>query len=106
MEAQFETLQKAREIAEGEVKALKARYADNEEFQKHEAFLDDGIDLTRLKYDEMRFLRKDLQIIFQDPYSSLDPRMTIGQIIEEGLITHRFFKRGSRTMQAYILQTP
>lgn len=63
-----------------------------------------GIDLTRLTPSEMRGLRKDLQIIFQDPYSSLDPRMTVGQIIEEGVAIHRFFKRGSKEMREYVLQ--
>ena len=67
--------------------------------------LDDGVDLKRLKYKEMRLLRKDLQIIFQDPYSSLNPRMTVGQIIEEGLITHKFFKRGSKRMKPYVFET-
>ena len=66
--------------------------------------LDDGIDLARLTYSEMRPLRRDIQIIFQDPYSSLNPRMTVGQIIEEGLTTHRFFKHGSKKMREYILQ--
>ena len=66
--------------------------------------LDDGVDLRRLKYTEMRLLRKDLQVIFQDPYSSLNPRMTVGQIIEEGLVTHKFFKRGSKKMQEYVFQ--
>ena len=63
-----------------------------------------GIDLTRLTAKEMRSLRRDLQIIFQDPYSSLDPRMTVGQIIEEGVATHHFFKRGSAEMKEYVLQ--
>ena len=67
-------------------------------------FQDGGIDLTRLTPKEMRVLRRDLQIIFQDPYSSLDPRMTVGQIIEEGVATHKFFKRGSAEMKKYVLQ--
>ena len=85
----------------------KAPFAEDAEFQKYEAMLDDGIDLARLKYSEMSLLRNDLQVVFQDPYSSLNPRMTIGQIIEEGLVTHRFFKdntAGSReAMKQYIL---
>ncbi|MBQ8208500.1 MAG: ATP-binding cassette domain-containing protein [Clostridia bacterium] len=83
---------------------LKSKYADDEEFARYEAMLDDGIDLSRLKIEEMRLLRKDLQIIFQDPYSSLNPRMTVGQIIEEGLITHKFFKPGSPKMKEYVFK--
>ncbi len=75
------------------------------EFVRYEAMRDSGIDLSRLKYSEMRLLRKDLQIIFQDPYSSLNPRMTIGQIIEEGLVTHKFYKRGNPKMREHILST-
>lgn len=85
------------------INGLKAEFAGNEQFQAYDALLDDGIDLSRLKYSEMRLLRKDLQIIFQDPYSSLNPRMTIGQIIEEGLVTHNYFKHGSPEMKEYIL---
>ena len=88
-----------------ELAAVKANYADNEEFQKYEAMLDEGIDLARLTYDEMRVVRKDLQIIFQDPYSSLNPRFTIGQIIEEGLVTHKFYKHGSEKMRQHIVDT-
>ncbi len=105
VEEEYARLKSRREQADEALNALKAEYANNEEFQKYEEYLDDGIDLARLKYNEMRFLRKDLQIIFQDPYSSLDPRMTIGQIIEEGLVTHKFFKHGSPKMQEYILKT-
>lgn len=105
LDAKLEELMIARKAAEEKIAALKATYADNAEFQEYEKHLDDGIDLARLSYNEMRFLRKDLQIIFQDPYSSLDPRMTIGQIIEEGLVTHNFFKHGSPKMKEYILQT-
>jgi oligopeptide/dipeptide ABC transporter ATP-binding protein len=44
-----------------------------------------GEDITNLSLNEMRPLRKEIQIIFQDPFGSLNPRMTIGQSIEEGL---------------------
>ncbi len=48
----------------------------------------DGIDLTARKRDELSSLRKELQIIFQDPYSSLNPRLTIGSAIAEPLKVH------------------
>lgn len=85
--------------------ALRSAHMAEPEFAKYEAMRDDGIDLARLKYNEMRLFRKDLQIIFQDPYSSLNPRMTIGQIIEEGLVTHNFFKAGSNQMREHIVKT-
>ena len=89
----------------GELDALRATYSNNEQFQYYEGLRDNGVDLARLKYAEMRKLRKDLQIIFQDPYSSLNPRFTVGQIIEEGLVTHHFFRHGSARMRQYIVET-
>jgi peptide/nickel transport system ATP-binding protein len=50
-----------------------------------------GIDLTARKKDELRSLRKDIQIIFQDPYSSLNPRITIGAAIMEPLKVHHLY---------------
>ena len=47
----------------------------------------DGRDLGRLSQSEMRIERKNLQMIFQDPYASLNPRMTVGQIIGEPIRT-------------------
>jgi len=90
---------------EHQLDELRSANASNAEFAKYEAMRDDGIDLARLKYSEMRLFRKDLQIIFQDPYSSLNPRMTIGQIIEEGLATHNMFKAGSQKMRDHIVKT-
>ena len=84
LENEYKTAKEATAKAEEALAEAKKAYADDEEFQQYEAMLDDGVDLKRLKYKEMRLLRKDLQIIFQDPYSSLNPRMTVGQIIEEG----------------------
>ena len=48
----------------------------------------DGIDLTAKKRDELKKLRKDIQIVFQDPYSSLNPRLTIGEAIAEPMKVH------------------
>ena len=48
-------------------------------------------DITNISGQELRELRKKMQIIFQDPYASLNPRMTIGAILEEPLIIHNLF---------------
>ena len=47
-----------------------------------------GTDIHELKKKELRNLRTDMQIVFQDPYSSLNPRMSIGEIISEAVIHH------------------
>ena len=64
----------------------------------------DGVDLCSLSREELRKKRSEIQIIFQDPYSSLNPRMTVGQIIGEGLVTHKFFKARDPKMKEYILR--
>ncbi len=48
----------------------------------------DGRDLRAMRSRELRPLRREMQIVFQDPYSSLSPRLSIGQIVEEGLLVH------------------
>jgi len=83
---------------------IREKYKDDEEFQNYETMRDSGIDLARLTYDEMRYLRKDLQLIFQDPYSSLNPRLTVGQIISEGAITHKQFVKNNERMQDYTMK--
>ncbi len=56
-----------------------------------------GKDLATLKGAEMRSMRKDLQMIFQDPYASLNPRMTVGQIIGEPMEIHNTYKGVAQT---------
>jgi len=50
-----------------------------------------GQDITHAQGEHLRDLRKQMQIIFQDPYASLNPRMTIGTILEEPLIIHNLY---------------
>jgi len=49
----------------------------------------DGVDVFRLRGGELKSMRRNMQIIFQDPYSSLDPRMPVGESVGEGLRIHR-----------------
>lgn len=50
-----------------------------------------GKDLTKLSGKDIRALRKEIQIIFQDPYSSLNPRLTVGQSIIEPMMVHKLY---------------
>src|SRR5512136_152413 len=49
----------------------------------------DGIDLVKTEGEDLRRLRRKMQMIFQDPYASLNPRMTVGEIVGEPLIIHK-----------------
>ena len=57
---------------------------------------DEWVELTALKHKELMPLRKTMQMVFQDPYSSLNPRMTVREIIEEPLIIHGERDKGER----------
>mgnify|MGYP000688360987 FL=1 len=61
----------------------------------------EGRNIAKLSKKEMRKLRKDMQIIFQDPFSSVDPRMSVGEIIAEPIRINGLIKdipRGSATL--------
>ncbi|MGZ0016079.1 ABC transporter ATP-binding protein [Yeosuana sp. AK3] len=62
-----------------------------------------GVDITKLSSFEIKKLRKDIQIIFQDPYSSLNPRIPIGKAIMEPMKVHKLFnsdkERKEKTME-------
>ena len=63
----------------------------------------DGVDIRKLKQSEMRKIRQDMQMIFQDPYASLDPRKTVSEIIAEPLRLHKLITNKSE-MQDRVLE--
>jgi oligopeptide transport system ATP-binding protein len=65
----------------------------------------EGREITHLGTREFRALRRDLQIVFQDPYASLDPRMSVNDIVAEPLHIHGLYRRGtSRTEVTELLR--
>ncbi len=66
-----------------------------------------GRDLAKLSRDEMQKVRRDIQVIFQDPFSSLNPRMTIGQIIAEPMLVYRLqpSRKAAHARVAELLET-
>jgi microcin C transport system ATP-binding protein len=63
-----------------------------------------GRDIQGLKSRELKDMRRDMQVVFQDPYGSLSPRMTIEQIVAEGLAVHGIARGERRSRVAEILQ--
>jgi oligopeptide/dipeptide ABC transporter ATP-binding protein len=62
-------------------------------------------DITRVPYSRLREMRRQMQIIFQDPYSSLNPRMTLNQILNEPMRIHGVYKGSERAERiAYLLE--
>jgi ABC-type oligopeptide transport system ATPase subunit len=59
-----------------------------------------GQDLTKMKKAPLRQVRRELQVVFQDPYASLNPRMTVGDIVSEALVVHDIGDRSSRRRSA------
>lgn len=60
----------------------------------------DGHDITTLSESHLRPLRREMQIVFQDPYASLNPRMTVGEIIGEPLLVHKIGNKNERKERA------
>jgi ABC-type oligopeptide transport system ATPase subunit len=56
----------------------------------------DGLELTELSGEDLRRLRRRMQLVFQDPFASLDPRMTVGDIVAEPLVVHKVGSRQER----------
>jgi oligopeptide transport system ATP-binding protein len=62
----------------------------------------EGQDVIRAGRDDLRALARDMQIIFQDPFASLNPRMTVGAIIGEGLVIHQLAKNAQEIEQRVV----
>jgi len=60
----------------------------------------DGTDVTKAPRGDLRRLRREMQIIFQDPFGSLDPRMTVKQVVTEPFVVHENMSRELRTQKA------
>ncbi|HWR15073.1 MAG TPA: ATP-binding cassette domain-containing protein [Terriglobales bacterium] len=60
----------------------------------------DGVDVTSANANELRKLRRQMQIIFQDPFGSLDPRMTVEQVVSEPFVVHEKMSREERRTRA------
>ena len=93
-------------LAEGgkKIALLREECREQPDYDLFEADHSEGIDLARLRYNEIRKLRSDLQLIFQDPYSSLNPRMTVGQIIGEGMVAHKYYRGNDERMQEGVIK--
>jgi oligopeptide transport system ATP-binding protein len=63
----------------------------------------DGRNVPKLDADELRAVRREMQIIFQDPYASLNPRMTVGAIVGEALLIHKLAKT-TRDLEDRVLE--
>ncbi len=98
-------IEKKIEGIQSKINSMLDQYRSHPDFEKYDKFRDGGINLAKLSELEMRSMRKDMQLIFQDPYSSLNPRLTVGQIVSEGLYAHKIFDKRDDNAQEYVLET-
>ena len=61
----------------------------------------DGLDVRALDRESLRRLRRRMQVVFQDPYTSLDPRMTVGSTVREGMEVHGLAKGAEASHAEY-----
>lgn len=104
-EAQDDELTAKTQKLTEEIKKANENLSGLEMYETLENQKEKGLDLSRLTHEEMRRLRQDMQLIFQDPYSSLNPRLTVGQIIGEGLKAHNVENKSKDSYQDIILKT-
>jgi len=98
-------IEKTIEQIQSKIETMLDAYRSDPEFEKFSKLRDGGINLAKLTELEMRGMRREMQLIFQDPYSSLNPRLTVGQIVSEGLYAHNIFDKRDKNAQEYVLET-
>jgi len=101
--SQLEEAGRKRDEFEHAIEDIRKSCEGKQGFDLLENGRDVSVDLSRLTKEEMRRQRRHLQIIFQDPYSSLNMRFSVGQIISEALVAHNMYRRGSRQLEEYTL---
>lgn len=76
-----------------ELESVNKQLNDLPLFKELQEKVETGLDLAKLSKEELRSLRTEIQLIFQDPYSSLPPRMTIGSILSEPVKVHKIVEK-------------
>ena len=89
-------------VTKNHITELKGKIPDTPFYQELESNRDKGLNLVDLTKTEMRALRTEIQLIFQDPYSSLPPRMTVGAIIAEAVKVHHIVPK--KEVYEYVLK--
>lgn len=101
LKTMLELLQAELEETKKLITELKKTIPQNDFYNQLEKNRDKGLNLIALTKKEMRSLRTDIQLIFQDPYSSLPPRMTVGAIIAEAVKVHHIVPK--KEVHEYVL---
>lgn len=83
------------------IESIREGLKDKELYETLESNREIGLNLARLTTREMRPLRVEIQLIFQDPYSSLPPRMTVGSIISEAVKVHKIVPK--KEIHSYVM---
>jgi oligopeptide/dipeptide ABC transporter, ATP-binding protein, C-terminal domain len=104
LEATIVGIQKDSEAEIAQIAALREKAQDKPGYEELEKVHSVGVDLSKLTKEEMRKLRRYLQIVFQDPYSSLNPRLTVGNLISEALVAHKVFPKKAASVEKYTIK--
>jgi len=103
LNTELQAAEEVRDKCDARIDALREKCKNKPGYEMLEKKRDVSIDLSRLTKEEMRHQRRHLQIIFQDPYSSLNHRFTVGHIISEALVAHKMYGRGTQQLEEYTL---